>query len=94
MSEEFTKLDELIKRNAPALKTMPMMEIQHSYRGNKIWLTGVLSGFLLLLVYVSVLNNENQKTNHLVELSEVLMWDVTSDEMSESYEQTVALFED
>lgn len=93
MNNEFDKLDLIMERTKPKSKeqlvflgTVPK---QRSYL-----LTALLGSFCVFLVLFTVVNRENQKINHIVELSDVLMWDVTSDEAPEVFETTLAFLDD
>ncbi len=90
MSNEFEKLDGFMKKHAPPLselKTLPRPVTNNS------WIKWVSAFCLSLVVVVTVFQRQKTYDENTLALTEVLEWDVTSDEMPTELEEVIALAE-
>lgn len=93
MSDEFKKLDNLMKRNVPLIsEMMPLKSIQRP--AAKSWPSYVLAmGLCSFLAVFMLQKNEQIQIDDSQTIEEILAWDVTSDEMSDDFEFTVAMLD-
>lgn len=91
MNNEFEKLDIFMKEHAPPQLT-PVGSL--SVKNENHWLLkGALALGLCAIVVVTASQNQKNKVESTLALSEALQWDVTTDEMPVEIEDTLALLE-
>lgn len=93
MSDEFNKLDQLMKRNVPHLSEK-IGQKKISVPSEWKWGGVAIALGLSCIVTVGVIHNHRTKMESVVELTETLDWDVTTDESPEELEYTLAYLDD
>lgn len=91
MNHEFEKLDILMDKTKPTELRVPPIK-KEILQKRPFLIPGLVGGFCILLIIFTIVHLENQKVNQVLELSEVLAWDFSTDEF-EDYESTLAFFE-
>ena len=89
MSDEFKKLDQLMERNVPKLSESIGRKKILVHAGRP-WIGVAIAFGLSCIVTVGVIQNHRAKMESVVELTEILEWDVTTDESPEELEYTLA----
>lgn len=92
MSNEFEKLDQLVKRNTPettgALKPLTLPNTK------SFWLKGLaLSASLILVVTINQNRRVQEKTENLDALHEVMLWDMDVEEPVSEVDEVIELVE-
>ncbi len=93
MNDEFKKLDQLMERNVPKTSS-GILKKNISVKSEKSWLGVVVALGVSCIVSAGVIQNHRAKMESVVELTETLEWDVTTDESPEELEYTLAYLDD
>lgn len=91
MKNEFEKLDQFMLRNRPATLALPMKKSPGPRKN--VWLGYAVACGISAIVAFNVVSNHHEKSDSALLVSEVLSWDVTSDEFPAEIEAEFAMLD-
>lgn len=91
MKNEFEKLDQFMHRNRPDITSIPLKANPAHKR--PAWLGYAIACGLSTIIALGVISNHHDKAESAILLSEVLSWDVTSDEFPVEMEAELAMLD-
>lgn len=91
MKDEFEKLDQFMRKNRPDISQVPLRKYPGLQRFP--WTAFVVALSLAIILTAGVVQRHKTEAESAMALSEVLNWDVTSDELPVEMELELAMLD-